>query len=87
MLDMKDENRIAALYSVSGLHAVAKKYYPQANEKETALLMELVLHGLAAYSMLSKKMIGARIEFKDLMGSMMNLGDLELGEDEDEDEA
>lgn len=84
LLDIKDEERITALYQVSGLHAVAKKYYPHANEKETALLMELVLHGLAAYSILSKKMIGARIEFKDLMGSMMNLGDLELGEDEEE---
>jgi len=84
MLDMKDEDRIAALYQVTGLYAVAKKHYPQANEKETALLMELVLHGLAAYSMLSKKMIGARIEFKDLMGSMMNLGQLELGDETDE---
>ena len=46
--------------------------------------MELLLHGLAAYSMLSKKMIGARIEFKDLMGSMMNLNQLELGEETDE---
>ncbi|WP_026770572.1 sigma 54-interacting transcriptional regulator [Asinibacterium sp. OR53] len=84
LLDMKDEDRVAKLYQVSGLHAVVKKYYPQANEQETTLLMELLLHGLAAYSMLSKKMIGARIEFKDLMGSMMNLNQLELGEETDE---
>ncbi len=84
MLDMKDDDRIASLYQVSGLHAVVKKYYPHANEKETALLMELLLHGLAAYSMLSKKMIGARIEFKDLMGSMMNLNQMEFGEETDE---
>ena len=84
LLDMKDEERVAKLYQVSGLHAVVKKYYPQANEQETTLLMELLLHGLAAYSMLSKKMIGARIEFKDLMGSMMNLNQLELGEETDE---
>lgn len=36
--------------------------------------MEFVLHGLAAYSMISKKMVEGRLEFKDLVGSMLNLG-------------
>ena len=36
--------------------------------------MEFVLHGLASYSMISKKMVEGSIEFKDLIGSMMNLG-------------
>jgi len=36
--------------------------------------MEFVLHGLSAYSVLSKKIVGNKIEFKDLMGSMLNLG-------------
>ena len=53
------------------------------NEKETALLMEFVLHGLSSYSIISKKVIEGRIEFKDLMGSMMNLGNINFGEDDD----
>ena len=36
--------------------------------------MEFVLHGLAAYSLISKKIVENKIEFKDLMGSMLNLG-------------
>ncbi len=56
------------------LHALVKKYFKGANEKETALLMEFVLHGLASYSLISKKVIEGKIEFKDLMGSMLNLG-------------
>jgi len=36
--------------------------------------MEFVLHGLASHSMISKKTIEGRIEFKDLMGSMLNFG-------------
>ena len=36
--------------------------------------MELVLHGLAAHSLISKKVIDGKIEFKDLMGSMLNMG-------------
>jgi magnesium chelatase subunit I len=65
------------------LYGFVKKYFPHANETENALLMEFVLHGLSSYSVISKKMIDGRIEFKDLMGSMMNLGAMNTdGEDE-----
>ncbi len=84
ILDMKDEAKIAALYQVDGLYGIVKKHYPHANENENALLMEFVLHGLAAYSMISKRNIDGKIEFKDLMGSMMNLGQFDMNE-EDED--
>ncbi|MBS1948386.1 MAG: sigma 54-interacting transcriptional regulator [Bacteroidetes bacterium] len=70
----KDDEKIQQLYKVDGLHALIKKYFRHANEKETALLMEFVLHGLAAYSLISKKMVEGKIEFKDLIGSMVNLG-------------
>ena len=73
MLDMKDADKVVALYKVDGLFGLVKKYYPQANEKESALLMEFVLHGLAAFSLINKKMIDGKIEFNDLMSSMMNL--------------
>ncbi|MFX6011461.1 hypothetical protein ABTE87_22485, partial [Acinetobacter baumannii] len=46
LLDMKDSARIENLYKVDGLYALVKKYFPQANERENALLMEFVLHGL-----------------------------------------
>jgi magnesium chelatase subunit I len=59
---------------VDGLHALVKKYFKHVNEKEVALLMEFVLHGLAAYSLISKKVVEGKIEFKDLIGSMVNLG-------------
>lgn len=86
MIDIKDEARIAALYKVDGLYAFVKKYFPQAGEKQNALLMEFVLHGLASYSLISKKTIEGKIEFKDLIGSMMNLGQMELGESEEGDD-
>ena len=53
--------------------ALVKKHFPTANAKENALLMEFVLHGLSAYSLISKKVLEGKIEFKDLMGSMLNL--------------
>ncbi|MDP4215708.1 MAG: sigma 54-interacting transcriptional regulator [Bacteroidota bacterium] len=70
----RDDEKIAQLYKVDGLHALVKKFFKLANEKESALLMEFVLHGLAAYSLISKKVVEGRIEFKDLIGSMVNLG-------------
>ena len=72
------------MYKVDGLHALVKKYFQRANEKETALLMEFVLHGLASYSLISKKIFESKIEFKDLMGSMMNLGNKDYEEEFDE---
>jgi len=83
LVDIKDADKIAALYQVDGLHAFVKKYFHTANEKENALLMEFVLHGLASYSIISKKVIEGKIEFKDLMGSMMNLGNINFGEEDD----
>lgn len=86
LMDMKDEARINALYQVDGLYAFVKKYFPQASKQQNALLMEFVLHGLAAYSLISKKTIEGRIEFKDLIGSMMNLGEMNFDvADEEED--
>jgi magnesium chelatase subunit I len=81
-VDATDSIKMAQLYQVDGLHAIVKKHYNAGSEKETALLMEFVLHGLAAYSLISKKTIEGKIEFKDLMGSMLNLGD---GNYEDDD--
>lgn len=80
--ESKDEDKIQQLYKVDGLHALVKKYYHTANEKENALLMEFVLHGLAAYSLISKKVVEGKIEFKDLMGSMLNMGNQHFSEED-----
>lgn len=81
--DMTDEARINQLYQVDGLHALVKKYFRNASDKEAALLMEFVLHGLSAYSLISKKVIDGKIEFKDLMGSMLNFNTRQGSYDED----
>jgi magnesium chelatase subunit I len=81
-LETKDDDKIQKLYNVNGLHALVKKHYNSLNEKETALLMELVLHGLAAHSLISKKIIEGKIEFKDLMGSMLTMGSEHFSEED-----
>ena len=81
-----DREKINALYSVDGLHALVKKTFAHAAEKEAALLMEFVLHGLASYSLISKKIVERGIEFKDLMGSMLNIQSTTSFDDSDEDD-
>ncbi len=81
-LDTKDDDKIRQLYHVDGLHALVKKYFNSGTEKEDALLMEFVLHGLASYSLISKKILEGKIEFKDLMGSMLNMGSQHYSEDD-----
>ena len=85
----KDKDKVNQLYAVDGLHALVKKYFSGANEMQTGLLMEFVLHGLASYSLISKKLFETKIEFKDLFGSMMNTGlaqdDYDEGFDDEED--
>lgn len=74
-LDVTDDDKIQWLYKVDGLHALIRKFYQSGDEKETALLMEFVLHGMAGYSLISKKILEGKISFKDLMGSMLNFSD------------
>jgi magnesium chelatase subunit I len=82
--NIRDDEKMRELYKVDGLHALVKKHFKGANDKEAALLMEFVLHGLSAYSLISKKIVEGKIEFKDLMGSMLNLGSAPY-EEEDKD--
>lgn len=79
-----DKEKIVLLYQVDGLHSLVKKFFKQAHEEESALLMEFVLHGLASYSLISKKIFESTVEFKDLIGSMMNLGGKDYEEEYDE---
>ena len=87
LFNTKDTEKTLALYKVDGLHALAKKQFPSAPEAELALMMEFILHGLASHSLISKKVLDAGIEFKDLMGSMLDMkgdgGDYQEDEDQD----
>jgi len=86
MFGASDREKINALYAVDGLHALVKKTFAHANEKEAALLMEFVLHGLSSYSLISKKLVERGIEFKDLMGSMLNIQTSAFDDEDEEDD-
>jgi magnesium chelatase subunit I len=80
--DYQDQERAEALYAVDGLHALVKAHFPKASESEQVLWMEFILHGLAGHSLISKRMLNQAIQFKDLIGSMVNLGGIDPEEDD-----
>jgi magnesium chelatase subunit I len=72
LFHLKDNDRIKLLQTVDGLSELVLEHYPKAAGKHKGLLMELVLYGLSAYSLISKKILSEKIEFRDLMGSMFS---------------
>lgn len=72
MVDMKDKERQKQLKQVTGLSEMVTKHYPDLAATEHYLMMEFILHGLSAYSLISKKVVEGKIHFNDLIGSMMD---------------
>ena len=63
----------AQLEEIPGLpQLIEKKFSPQ-KPQEKLFLMEFVLHGLAEYSMLSRKLLEAGLQFKDLLGGIFDM--------------
>ncbi|RFS18740.1 magnesium chelatase [Chitinophaga silvatica] len=70
--DISDKQYETTLNKVTGLKELVKERFPKVSNKEALLLMEFVLHGLATYSLISKKVVENEIRFSDLLGTMMN---------------
>ena len=82
MQDDTDADFLAGLYKVDGLYAAVKQFYPDADEARTGLFMEFLLHGLAEFSLISKKGIEkGGYAFRDMLRSMLNLN---ISEDEED---
>jgi magnesium chelatase subunit I len=61
------------LMSIPGLKELVDLKYKKESESYKLFLMELALHGLAEYSMLSKHSLEKGMQFKDLISSMFNM--------------
>lgn len=82
--DATDAQYKEMLYSVEGLYAAVKGLYPKAVEAQLALLMEFLLHGLAEFSLISRKGIeSGGYAFGDILGGMLNMS---FGGDDGEEE-
>ena len=82
---MSNEEYEKTLTSVPGLATVVNNLHPTLNKEEKLLYMEFLLHGLAEYSQISKHKLDSGIQFKDLLGSLLNNVGSAGEEDENED--
>ena len=80
--DATAEEYETVLNNVPGLKSLVEDYHGKASGNEKLFLMEFALHGLAEYSMLSKKTIERGMQFKDLLSSMFSMPS--LGDDDDD---
>lgn len=82
MNDVPDAEKNNSLYSVDGLAALVDRYFAKAPAKDKTLYMELALHGLAAFSLISRRSSDGKTKFSDLMGSMLGMSDQDFDESE-----
>ncbi|MCC5928832.1 MAG: sigma 54-interacting transcriptional regulator [Cyclobacteriaceae bacterium] len=82
--DMPNAAYKKLLSTIPGLSVLVEKYQPNIKEDEKYFFMEFALHGLAEYSMLSKKPLSKGMLFKDLLSSMFTLPGADEGIDDDE---
>ncbi len=75
ILDSNDSEYSSCLKGIPGLADLVNKRYGQESEDYRLFLMELALHGLAEYSVLSKHIIDEGFQFKDLISSMLDIED------------
>lgn len=72
-----DAEKLNRLRKVTGLESFVTSAKETKNDFQLTLWMEFVLYGLASYSRINKKVSETEVQFNDLFGSMMNLGDFE----------
>lgn len=85
--DASNEEYEKILRRVPGLHELVKKHQPKGSKQEQLFFMEFVLHGLAEYSMLSKRQLSSGTQFGDLLSSMFTMpGFSEFGEEDEDDD-
>ncbi len=78
LLTANDKEYRKSLNNIPGLKKLVQKYHPECSEEELNILMEFALFGLAEFSFLSKVPLDSRLQFRDILSSMLK----DSGEDD-----
>ena len=84
--DLSDKDYRNRLMTIDGLDDLIEQFHPKIKGSEKLFLMEFALHGIAEFSLLSKKQLERGLQFKDLTDSLFSMPRGGKYEDEDEDE-
>ena len=87
LTDLSQKDYSARLNAVPGLRKLVLDLHKDADESTQLFLMELVLHGLAEFSLIGKNILASGLQFKDLISGMFtppSAQDLSFEDDSDE---
>ncbi len=70
--DASDAQYRKSLSRITPLIAFIEEFMPELEEVDVCLMAEFVLHALAEYSLISKKSYHGRVNFNDMLGSMLS---------------
>jgi magnesium chelatase subunit I len=71
MNDASEKDYVAGLGAIKGLEKAIKSIKPDKSDNSQLLMMEYLLHVLAEYSLLDKKMLETSFKFQDFFSSIM----------------
>ena len=80
--DISDKEYQQLLVNIPGLSDLIDRYLKKIDQKDKLFFMEFALHGLAEFSMISKKHITTGLTFKDLLSSMFTAPKSDAEDDE-----
>ncbi|MFY7788964.1 MAG: magnesium chelatase, partial [Thermoflexibacteraceae bacterium] len=69
--DMSNDEYRQALYAIPNLEGLVRDKLPALGEEEKLFMMEFLLHGMAEYSLLTKKYLERGLQFNDILGGML----------------
>lgn len=72
LTDLPDKAYETRLKTIEGLGELVDAFHPNLSKTDKLFMMEFALHGLAEFSLISKKSLDTGLQFKDLLDSMFN---------------
>lgn len=79
--DFSDKIYAEELTQVPGMQKLIDSKFADLPTNEKVLMMELLLHGFAEYSLLGRKRLDTKLRFNDLFQSMLSSDDLDIEDD------
>ncbi len=82
LTDITDREYDARFKTINGLDEIVEAFQPNLSKIDKSFMMEFALHGLAEFSLISKKALDTGLQFKDLLDSMFNGKEFEEDEEQ-----
>lgn len=81
--DLSQKDYESRLKSIDGLTELIESLHPKVSKEYKLFLMEFALHGLAEFSLISKKALDKGLQFKDLLDNLFDPNKMNFDDDEE----